>query len=356
MHPKKKKRYFYYRCTKETHHGRTACKMKQVSAQELDDVVLQWLRELSTDEALVKGVVDSTDAGGEDKTAVMEQEKARTVRLLNDLNKQVDTLIDQLAKGFSGSRAVQERLRKMEAQQKVYQEEIDDIDFKIRRMERERLDAEVLLSSLRSLSYLVGQATPQQLQAVIPIVVDSIVVSPDGIKIRLKEQLGVGPKEKASTKVNPEGNSALADIVWLPVLRTQRNIASGWHIVPVFCNSHDRNVIYTIAPPNKPEKAMPVSPVALALAFQQMLEDGEVNNRSDLARKVGLTRARVTQILNLLKLPDSVIRNLCSVSEPKSLVFFSERRLRSITRLPKAKEQIKAFHDLEKRAAGIAAP
>jgi len=84
-----------------------------------------------------------------------------------------------------------------------------------------------------------------------------------------------------------------------------------------------------------------------------MLEEGEVNNQSDLARKVGLTRARITQVLNLLKLPDSVIRNLCSVSEPKSIAFFSERRLRSITRLPRTKEQLKAFRDLEKRAAGI---
>jgi len=145
----------------------------------------------------------------------------------------------------------------------------------------------------------------------------------------------------------------VARTVWVPVLRTQRNIAAGWHIVPVFCNSSDRNVIYTIASPNKPEKATPVSPARLALALQRMLEEGEVNNQSDLARKVGLTRARITQVLNLLKLPDSVIRNLCSVSEPKSIAFFSERRLRSITRLPRTKEQLKAFRDLEKRAAGI---
>ncbi len=125
--------------------------------------------------------------------------------------------------------------------------------------------------------------------------------------------------------------------------------------MPVFCNSSDRNVIYAIAPANKPEKAMPISPVALALAFQQMLEGAEVNNQSEIARKVGLTRARVTQILNLLRLPDSVIQNLCSIYEPKKIAFFSERRLRSVTRLATAKEQIKAFRDLKKRAAGIVA-
>jgi hypothetical protein len=149
-------------------------------------------------------------------------------------------------------------------------------------------------------------------------------------------------KEEVAHEAQPLMNS------WLPVLRTQRNIASGWHVVPVFCNSFDRNVIYTIAPPNKPEKAMPVSPVALALTFQQMLEDGEVNNQSELARKVGLTRARVTQILNLLKLPARILEELQAIHEPAQIAFYSERRLRSIARLQSAREQTNAFCEFQK--------
>ena len=33
-----------------------------------------------------------------------------------------------------------------------------------------------------------------------------------------------------------------------------------------------------------------------------MIDNGQVNNQSDIARKLGISRARVTQILNLLKL------------------------------------------------------
>jgi hypothetical protein len=135
-------------------------------------------------------------------------------------------------------------------------------------------------------------------------------------------------------------------ILWLPVLRTQRNIASGWHVVPVFCNSRDRNVIYTIAPPHKPEKATPVSPVTLAFAFQRMLDNGEVNNQAELANKVGLTRARITQLLNLLKLPDAIIQELGSSCEEEQIAFYTERRLRPITQLRNTKRQIAAFRRL----------
>jgi hypothetical protein len=117
----------------------------------------------------------------------------------------------------------------------------------------------------------------------------------------------------------------------------------------VFCNSFDRNVIYTIAPPNKPEKATPVSPVTLALAFQRMLESGEVNNRSDLAKQVELTRARVTQILNLLKLPARILEELQAIHEPAQIAFYTERRLRPIAQIQNTREQMKAFYRLGKR-------
>jgi hypothetical protein len=122
----------------------------------------------------------------------------------------------------------------------------------------------------------------------------------------------------------------------------------------VFFNSYDRNVIYTIAPPNKPEKATPVSPVALALAFQRMLDEGEVNNRSDLAKQVELTRARVTQVLNILKLPTMILDELVAIDEPAQIAFYTERRLRPITNLYSDRDQIRAFQHLKKECVSLA--
>ena len=39
-----------------------------------------------------------------------------------------------------------------------------------------------------------------------------------------------------------------------------------------------------------------------AIGWKKMLDDGEVESLSEIAEKEGLTRARVTQIMNLLKL------------------------------------------------------
>jgi hypothetical protein len=83
-----------------------------------------------------------------------------------------------------------------------------------------------------------------------------------------------------------------------------------------------------------------------------MLDEGEVNNRSDLAKRVELTRARVTQILNLLNLPAMILDELVTIHEPAQIAFYSERRLRPIARLQSAREQINAFREFQKQLKG----
>ena len=49
-----------------------------------------------------------------------------------------------------------------------------------------------------------------------------------------------------------------------------------------------------------------------------MIDSGKVKNQAELARTKGISRARVTQILNLLKLDKNIIDNLEKIGNPKS--------------------------------------
>lgn len=61
-----------------------------------------------------------------------------------------------------------------------------------------------------------------------------------------------------------------------------------------------------------------------------MLNTGKVKNQAELARIKGISRARVTQILNLLKLDKSIIDNLEQIGDPMNKKVISERELRKI--------------------------
>lgn len=136
-------------------------------------------------------------------------------------------------------------------------------------------------------------------------------------------------------------------------MRTQRTFACGWHISPVHRNSLVRNVIYAVTPAEEPEETEPINPVALALSFRKMLDQGTVRDQSQLAQQVDLTRARVTQLLNLLKLPPAVITELSAAKDSAKIAFFTERRLRSMTKLTSAQEQLEAFQTMRKQFVAL---
>ena len=72
------------------------------------------------------------------------------------------------------------------------------------------------------------------------------------------------------------------------------------------------------------------NPIYLAKEYKEMIDSGEVKNQLELARIKGISRARVTQILNLLKLDKSIIDNLEQIGDPMDRKVISERELRKI--------------------------
>jgi len=99
--------------------------------------------------------------------------------------------------------------------------------------------------------------------------------------------------------------------------------------------SIDRTFISTFYFPDKTIKANQIvriyrNPIYLAKEYKEMIDGGQVKNQADLARKLCISRVRVTQILNLLKLNKDVIRQIEQIGDPMDKKVISERELRKI--------------------------
>ena len=86
-------------------------------------------------------------------------------------------------------------------------------------------------------------------------------------------------------------------------------------------------------------------PLHIAKQFQKQLEAGTVN-KAELARRHRMSRARVTQIMNLLKLSPEIREEILNLPD-KEQRFFTERELRKIAGLSSPKKQILAFINLK---------
>src|SRR3954453_20580078 len=71
--------------------------------------------------------------------------------------------------------------------------------------------------------------------------------------------------------------------------------------------------------------------MALGIKFQDMVESGQVRDYADLARLGYVTRARLTQIMNLLLLAPDIQETLLQPgSTGSSRCFLAERQLRQV--------------------------
>ncbi len=73
-----------------------------------------------------------------------------------------------------------------------------------------------------------------------------------------------------------------------------------------------------------------------------MLDEGGCASRADLARQLGVSRARVTQVLRLLDLTPEVLDTIVALGDPLLNPIVTERGLRSILKRS-AEEQKRAL-------------
>ncbi len=64
-----------------------------------------------------------------------------------------------------------------------------------------------------------------------------------------------------------------------------------------------------------------------------MIDDGQVASRAELATRLGVSRARVTQVLQLLTLASPAIDAIVQLGDPLSEQIVSERSLRQLVRM-----------------------
>lgn len=99
-----------------------------------------------------------------------------------------------------------------------------------------------------------------------------------------------------------------------------------------------------LAPRERPEaeKKPPkiVSLIERAEEFRRLLDSGQVRNQAELARTFGLTRARVTQLLQLLDLHPDILAYARGLPPGTPTKFVTERGLRPLLKL-KPEQQLR---------------
>lgn len=92
--------------------------------------------------------------------------------------------------------------------------------------------------------------------------------------------------------------------------------------------------------------------MALAIRLEHLLATGQVKDQAEIARTAGITRARVTQIINLTQLAPDIQEAILNLEPTTDHVpRFREREVRSIAIVPNWETQRVLWKRLVKRTS-----
>lgn len=99
-------------------------------------------------------------------------------------------------------------------------------------------------------------------------------------------------------------------------------------------------------PPKAARTPRVVELLRKALEWQTLLESGQLSNQAAIARREGVTRARVTQVMGLLRLTPEIQNHILAMPDTAHRPAITERFLRPIARLEDLTDQMAKFQKL----------
>jgi len=99
-------------------------------------------------------------------------------------------------------------------------------------------------------------------------------------------------------------------------------------------------------PPKRPKTPRVVELLRKALEWQDLLDSGEVPNRAAIAKREGLTRSRVTQVMGLLRLAPEIQEQVLGLPDMVRRPAVTEQALQPIAQIEDANRQLAAFAEL----------
>jgi len=99
-------------------------------------------------------------------------------------------------------------------------------------------------------------------------------------------------------------------------------------------------------PPKEPRTPRVVELLRKALEWQALLQSGEASNQAAIARREGITRAPVTQVMGLLRLAPEIQEHVLSLPDMVRRPAITERALRLIAQIEDKAAQRSAFATL----------
>ena len=197
---KKRRRYRYYVCTKAQKQGWDTCPSKSVSAQEIEEFVVDRIREIGKDPCLVGEVIRQVKEGQGERRPDLDAERRRLERDLRQYNDEVRLLVGAIGDGNGRSNVISDRLAELEGRITTAERRLTEVREELLTIERERVDEDDVTRALSLFDPVWDVLYPKEQARIIHLLIErveydgangtlAISFRPSGIKTLAQEAL-----------------------------------------------------------------------------------------------------------------------------------------------------------------------
>jgi site-specific DNA recombinase len=270
-------RYYYYACTRKD------CGMRVV-APEIEGAVLDRLGVLAREDGILTELVAATNSRLQRQLPTLGRRRKALERDLAQVGSQADQLLSDWGNfPESQRRLVREKLTALGERKEQLESALGEVDTEIAEVRTASLDADTVRTALGQIGAIYAQLRPFEQKELFRLLVHRAEIKPRRMVLEIKtgacSSLAQAPDAVSGAK-------RYFSPIRLPELVTQSVCSDKFPArIPSL-----RHLTRTRA-----RKGVAV----VAAEWQELLAAGTVTSQSELAHRMGVSRARVSQVLGL---------------------------------------------------------
>lgn len=274
------KRYYYYRCSNKE------CKLRTAAA-EVEEAVVDRLQLLAEDPGLLETLTAETNKKLQQGRPKLERQQAGLEKDSKEVRAMADKILTELVSldGQPGQALAREKLNELGQRQLDLEHGLTDVQRELDSLDREAVDVAQVRASLGQVKDLYGALKPYEQKELMQLVLQRAEVNEREITLEVYALTGAEMPGVVAAK----GEVVRIVPGWLPGLVSQRTIRASFKChLPSLTYLHRRETKHRI------NQGTP----QVITEWRRLLDDGVVKNRAELARRVGVSRARITRALS----------------------------------------------------------
>ena len=198
----------YYRCTKTMHHTYKSCGIKQLNADRIEGAVIDYLHDLSGNDAFIQKSVDQLNKDLQQTRGPLEKEAKQVRAQITKIDRELDRYVRALGQGTIALSRLEHVITEREKDKKELERQLGELELKMQNAHARDYSADLLKENLRNFRKCFEGLGSQEQTELLQCLLRDVEVFPDKLVLNVFElpELIAGSQKRKKWLGDQESN------------------------------------------------------------------------------------------------------------------------------------------------------